>query len=244
MVIVGDFVKSQTTDAQGRKQGYWKKKDEKTGKLLYEGAFKDDKPVGKFIHYYPGDTARRAVMYYYRDGEIAYANLYHQFTGKLMAQGKYVQEKKDSTWKYFDENGRLLSLENFKKGLKNGKAFVYMDNGEIAEECEYRDDKKHGSYRQYYLDKKLKCEGKYEVGEKQGKFTWYYPEGKIYQVGNYVNGKPEGIFLIFEKDGKLKEKQVFFNGRMLKGKEAEAYEKKLKEEKKNPVPPANNKNKK
>jgi len=219
---------AQVTDAQGRKQGYWKKKDEKTGKILYEGEFKDDKPVGKFIHYYPGDTVRRAVMYYYDGGRIAYANLYHQTTGKIMAQGKYVNEKKDSVWTYYDEGGIMISKETWKEGMKEGKSFVYLDDGQIVEECSYKNDKKHGPYKQYYPDKRIKCEGTYENGEKHSKFTWYYPDGKIYQVGNYINGKPEGVFLIFEKDGKIKEKQVFANGQLLKGKQAEEYEKKLK----------------
>lgn len=220
---------SQTTDAQGRKQGYWKKKDEKTGKLIYEGEFKDDKPTGKFIYYYPNDTTRRAVMYFYRNGEVAYANLYHQTSGRLMAQGKYVKEKKDSVWKYFDESGNLISSENYINGKKEGKAFVYLNEKEIIEETEYKNDLKHGTYKQFYQAGKIKCVGNYESGEKKGKFTWYYPDGKIYQVGNYVKGQPEGVFLIFEKDGKIKEKQVFYKGTLLKGKDAEAYEKKLKE---------------
>jgi antitoxin component YwqK of YwqJK toxin-antitoxin module len=229
---------SQTTDAQGRKQGYWKKKDEKTGKLIYEGEFKDDKPTGKFIYYYPNDTARRAVMFFYHNGEVAYANLYHPTSGRLMAQGKYVNEKKDSIWKYFDEAGKLISTENYINGKKEGKAFVFLNEIEIIEEVVYKNDKKHGPYKQYYQAGKIKCTGHYENGEKQGKFTWYYPNGKIYQVGNYINGQPEGIFLIFEKDGKIKEKQVFFKGTLLKGKDAEAYEKKLKE---NPVLPLHEK---
>ncbi len=39
---------SQTIDANGKKQGYWKKKDDKNNALIYEGMFKDDKPIGLF----------------------------------------------------------------------------------------------------------------------------------------------------------------------------------------------------
>jgi broad specificity phosphatase PhoE len=54
------------------------------------------KPVGNFIHYYPDDTTKRAVTYYKEGGKIAYAKLYHQLTGKLMAQGKYMDELKEN----------------------------------------------------------------------------------------------------------------------------------------------------
>ncbi|MDR3048040.1 MAG: hypothetical protein LBU51_10635, partial [Bacteroidales bacterium] len=42
---------SNVTDAQGRKQGYWKKYQDKM--LLYEGEFKNDVPMGIFKYYYP-----------------------------------------------------------------------------------------------------------------------------------------------------------------------------------------------
>ena len=45
-IFIGSL-SAQTTDAQGRKQGYWKKTDEKTQKLIYEGMFKDDERHGK-----------------------------------------------------------------------------------------------------------------------------------------------------------------------------------------------------
>ena len=57
MISVSVFAQTQT-DASGRKQGYWKKVDEKTKKLIYEGLFKDDKPQGKFKYYYPFDSIK------------------------------------------------------------------------------------------------------------------------------------------------------------------------------------------
>ena len=55
------FFYGQTTDASGKKQGYWKQKDEKTNKLVFEGEFKDDKPIGKFKYYYPNDSVRAII---------------------------------------------------------------------------------------------------------------------------------------------------------------------------------------
>ena len=52
------FLHKTQTDANGKKQGYWKKKDEKTNKLVYEGLFKDDKPQGIFKYYYPFDSVK------------------------------------------------------------------------------------------------------------------------------------------------------------------------------------------
>src|SRR5690606_6083048 len=118
-------VSAQTVDAKGQKQGYWKKKDEKTGKLLYEGEFKDDKPVGKFKYYYPNDSVK-AIITFRSGGPASYARLYHP-TGKRMAEGKYkAPEVKDSVWTYYDETGILLSRETFVNGKREGNSFIYM----------------------------------------------------------------------------------------------------------------------
>jgi len=101
------FPFAQTTDANGKKQGYWKKKDETGNHLLYEGEFKDNKPVGRFKYYYPNDSVR-AIMNFKQEGKVAYAKLFHS-TGKRMGEGKYIQEIKDSVWTYYDESGTLLS---------------------------------------------------------------------------------------------------------------------------------------
>jgi antitoxin component YwqK of YwqJK toxin-antitoxin module len=123
---------AQTLDGTGKKQGYWKKKDEKTGNLLYEGEFKDNKPIGVFKHYYPGDTAKRAVTYYKDGGKIAYTSLYHQRTGKIMAKGKYINELKDSVWNFYDEAGVLISKDVYKLGKKDGKCLVFFAGWQLS----------------------------------------------------------------------------------------------------------------
>ena len=37
---------SQTSSSTVKKQGYWKQKDPKTNKIIFEGEFNDDKPNG------------------------------------------------------------------------------------------------------------------------------------------------------------------------------------------------------
>ncbi len=219
---------AQTIDASGKKQGYWKKKDEKTGKLLYEGEFKDNKPVGTFKHYYPGDTAKRAVTYYKDGGKIAYANLYHQMTGKLMAQGKYIHELKDSVWNFYDDKGVIISKDIYKMGKKEGKSIVYLPDGTVSEEKNYKNDILEGPFVQYFDGKLKKGEGKYVNGKFEGKVTYYYPNGKFAATGIYKNGMKEGVWLYNESDGKLKDKELYRNGIQVKGKEAEEYFKKNK----------------
>ena len=219
---------TQTVDASGKKQGYWKKKDEKTGKLLYEGEFKDNKPVGFFKHYYPGDTAKRAITFYKDGGKIAYASLYHQVTGKLMAKGKYINELKDSVWNFYDETGALISKDNYKLGKKDGKCLVYLPDGKLAEEKTFKNDLPDGPFKQYFDGTLIKAEGKYVNGKMDGKVTYYYPSGKFAATGIYKNGNKEGVWLYNDSNGKPKEKELYRNGVQVTGKEADEYFKKNK----------------
>ncbi|MCU0361631.1 MAG: hypothetical protein MUF75_13140, partial [Bacteroidia bacterium] len=110
LILVCPAFYAQQKDEQGRKQGYWKKTDEKTGKLVYEGRFKDDKPIGIFKYYNTNDSVK-TIIDFKADGKTSYAKYFH-FNGKLAAVGKYSdKETKDSVWAYYDEMGTLISKE-------------------------------------------------------------------------------------------------------------------------------------
>src|SRR5688572_17555325 len=98
-------------DANGKKQGVWKKAYENNAVYRYVGQFKDDKPYGKFVYYYEsGDV--EAVINFSDDGSVGYSKMYHE-SGYMMARGKYVNQQKDSTWVYFDDRGIISYQENY-----------------------------------------------------------------------------------------------------------------------------------
>jgi antitoxin component YwqK of YwqJK toxin-antitoxin module len=210
------------TDANGKKQGYWKKKDEKSNKLIYEGLFKDDKPQGLFKYYYPHDTVR-ALTNFKLDGKMAYSTLFHP-NGKKMASGKYIGEEKDSVWNYFDESGTLISKENYIVGKKDGFHYVYLPNGVVSEERQFKEGKMHGPYKLYYDKNLIKTEGNYINGEMEGKNIFYYPNGVIAAEGTYKKGLKQGVWIYRENNGKVKEKELYKPGGILASqKEAEEY---------------------
>lgn len=220
-LILG-IAKAQTVDASGKKQGYWKKKDEKTNKLVYEGLFKDDKPQGIFKYYYPFDSVK-VIMNFKQDGKIAYSTMFHP-TGKKMAYGKYVNEQKDSVWTYYDDLGVLISRETFSLGKKNGKEYVYFPDGVVSEERNYKMDVQDGSFKLYFDKNVVKGEGTYVNGQMEGKNTYYYPNGIAAATGYYKNGKKTGPWIYRESNGKVKEKELYTKSGELAGKtETDAF---------------------
>jgi antitoxin component YwqK of YwqJK toxin-antitoxin module len=237
------ILNAQTTDASGKKQGYWKKKDEKTTKLVYEGEFKDDKPVGKFKYYYANDSVQ-AIMNFRDGGKIAYAKLFHP-SGKKMAEGKYIKEIKDSTWLFYDESGKLLSKDKYIMGKKDGTSYVYLPDGNLAEERNFKMDVLHGPFKQYFDGKKLKGEGNYVNGNLDGKAAYYFPNGVEVAAGYYKNGVKNGPWIYKTEKGEIKEKEYYKNGQLASKKETDEFFSKAKnKEAGNGQKPANNEPKK
>jgi len=197
------------------------KKDEKTGKIIYEGEFKDDKPVGKFKYYYPNDSVRALV--YFRPAGGAYAKLFHM-GGRRMAEGKYLtKEIKDSVWTYYDEAGILLSREGYKNGKKEGAAYVYFPDGKISEERFFKNDLQEGDFKQYFDDKRVRVKGSYTKGQMHGRVVYYYPNGTEAAAGNYTNGQKSGAWIYKSKEGKITEKELYINGKLADEKETKAF---------------------
>jgi antitoxin component YwqK of YwqJK toxin-antitoxin module len=222
------MLSGQTVDASGKKQGYWKKKDD-AGKLMYEGEFKNDVPVGKFKYYYPNDSLK-ATMSFRKDGKSSYARMFHG-NGKRMAEGKYVgREMKDSVWTYYDETGTLLSREKYKSGLKDGPAFVYFPDGSISEERNYTDDKQHGPFRQYHDSNKLKASGMYRDGKMEGKMTYFFLNGTEASAGFYKNGERNGPWIYRTDKGEVRNRELYKDGKLASKKETEEFFSKTKTE--------------
>ncbi len=216
------------TDEKGLKQGLWIKTDAKTGKKIYEGVFKDDKPQGTFKYYYPGMDSLRTLMQFRQNGAIAYATMFHP-NGKLQAKGKYSGEQKDSVWTYYDEKAKLLSLETYQQGKKNGKSVIFFPDGSISEEKNYKMDVLEGPFKQYYGDKKVKGEGAYANGTFIGKCSFYFPNGVTVATGVYDKGGiKKGVWIYKTIENKIESREIWVNGKQLNEKQTEEYIKKNK----------------
>ena len=78
------------TDANGKKQGHWIKRDEK-GKVIYEGNFVNDKPIGEFKYYWDNSNLK-AHSFYSDNGKVCRAKMFFYDGATLMAEGKYIDQ--------------------------------------------------------------------------------------------------------------------------------------------------------
>jgi antitoxin component YwqK of YwqJK toxin-antitoxin module len=187
-------------DEQGRKQGAWKKYYESNKKLFYEGQFKDNKQVGTFKHYYKNGKLRSVTIY---RGDTARAEVFNK-QGRVIASGKFVNQKKDSIWDYYNNQGHLSQKESYYSGVKTGREQTYYATGQIASEITYINDIENGEFEMYYVNGSIENKGEYLDGRYDGDFVYYYDNGKKMFEGEYVRGLKNGHWVYFYSNGKIK----------------------------------------
>lgn len=216
------------TDEKGFKQGPWEKKDSR-GNLLYRGTFSDNKPVGEFT-YYDSTGKVKAVTVFSEKGMKAYTRLFER--GFKVSEGIYVNEKKDSLWKYFNNDSVVIAEENYVNGVPDGVWKTYYANGSLYEEMPYVKGVKEGTWLQYFYDGPVKTKATYKDGLLEGLATFYHPNGRVFISGPYVHNMKDGTWMHMDDKGVAIKREIWSSGFLVAEEFYDkAAEKMMKEEK-------------
>lgn len=203
-------------DSLGRKQGAWRKIDQ-AGRVVYTGQFRDNQPIGKFLYYNAKGGLDREM--FFRSSTVTYVILYWE-NNKKQAEGIYINQQKDSIWRFYDGNAQLISEDQYKAGKRNGFSKVYYSGTkQIFEQRNYLNDLQDGPWIQYYANGQKKAEGTYKNDNPIGRAVWYFEDGRINIMGNYANGLKDGTWIFNKPDGTLRAKQVWKAGKIISGEE-------------------------
>ncbi|MBL8001506.1 MAG: hypothetical protein JNL05_06050 [Flavobacteriales bacterium] len=202
------------TDAKGLKQGRWARTWAESSQLRYEGQFKDDRPVGRFT-YFSTKGKVESIVDHYPDGKASHARHFHP-NGKLMAEGRYVGQDKDSTWLFYDVEGRKRSMEQWVAGKKQGEQFLYFADGKVAEKSTWAKGVQQGPFEQFFDNGQVKHRATYQQGEPEGVVTYFFPSGKKEIEGRMVNGDRDGTWYYFNEDGTVQIQVLYKQGAYVK----------------------------
>jgi len=206
------------------------------GRLESETCYEDDLRHGK--HYYYGSSG---ISY---DGGGSYVD--EPYT----KEGYYINDKRHGEWKIFQgfpwsakfDKNKVISIENFENGKRDGPLISYYRNGKKSQDGLYKDDKAYGLWTYYSPDGKESSEliykdGKqdgllidwYENGQKKlerpfkdgkqdGLFTYWYKNGLKERQGKLKDGKRDGLWTNWHNDGVKKEEEIFKNDEKISSK--------------------------
>lgn len=189
------FSQINQTDANGMRQGIWQKK-QTNGRLIYEGQFKNDKPVGEWKRYHPGGQLKAVITY---KGDTAFTQLYDVWRKKV-AEGNFVNRKKEGVWKIYKEN-RLVADEEYKLGLKYGTSHRYYDTGEVMEEKQWVNNQEEGNYQVFYKSGQPYMQCKMKLGLRNGLFVVTSENGTQELIGEYKNNLRHGEWKYYNSKG-------------------------------------------
>lgn len=209
-VFSQDTVFNQT-DAKGLKQGIWKKYYP-SGKLMYQGNFKDNKPTGEMRRYYDSGVIK-ALFLYNEKGDYSSATLYYE-DGTPASKGYYSNSERDSIWEFYSYySKKLKSKERYVKGKREGFAYQYFDHGGIAEKIMWKNNMKHGIWEQYFEDGTLRLKSNYTASKLNGDFVVYQGRNNILVKGKYKDNLPEGLWTFYNENGVVSENIKYVNGK-------------------------------
>lgn len=222
------FFGQNITDELGRKQGVWVKYWDKAETVpQYKGEFVNGIPVGQFWYYYPGGGVRAIIEHL--NVNQAYVTFYFE-NEEVMSEGMYLDQKRDSTWVNYNQQGLTVSMEKFRKGKLNGKKLTFylqnqIERGEVKvlSETHYKDSLKSGLYRELFSSGNVRLSGQYYLDNPSGVWRKFDMNGMCIQSFQYKNGLKHGWVINYNELQEIIHSELYKNGVLLKGKVKTAY---------------------
>ncbi|MGI6718379.1 MAG: toxin-antitoxin system YwqK family antitoxin [Bacteroidales bacterium] len=152
------------------------------------------------------------IRIYNNDMSLMYVKLFDKNRRTILAEGKYLNQQKDSVWNIYSVGDFILNRIEYKNDKKNGLEYTFYPNGEVAEIKEWKDDVQHGVWKQYFMGGVLKTDATYFNGSLEGKITYYHHNSKPLLGGVYQNGLREGKWIYFDEEGNIVKEENYKDG--------------------------------
>lgn len=205
------YAQVNQTDNNGLRQGLWKKQ-QPNGRIIYEGNFKDGKPVGEWKRYHQNGQLKAQIKYS-EVSDSAFTILF-DVLGKKVAEGVYMNQKKEGNWIYFSTN-RKVSEEYHKNNLKHGISKTYYDSGELMEKIDWVQGKQQGSYQIFYKNGNPYMQCKMKNDKRHGLCLILTQKGKMEMEANYKSNLRHGEWKYYNEQGKISYTLHYNEGELL-----------------------------
>ena len=131
--------------------------------LATEKRFRNDKPHGAWVYYFPGSKTPKQKEVY-ADGKLHGLRMTYYPSGKPKSEEIFKFNMLAGPSKTWFENGNPETLTEFRNNRRHGAFSAWHDNNVLKEEGQFAADKKHGIWKQYDAGGKLINTTTYRAG--------------------------------------------------------------------------------
>jgi len=108
-----------------------------------------------------------------------YLIYYDEVKINLAIKGRIVNQKRDSIWIWYYENGMKKREATYEKGTPSGKLKEFYSNGNPKRSCIMKDGFPHGMYTEWYEGGLKKEEGEFIDGSRSGNWKFWDSNGNL-----------------------------------------------------------------
>ena len=159
-------------------------------------------------------------MQFYPGSERCFVKMFAS-DGKLRAEGVYEGQKKDSTWKYLGNDGKVRMTEQYNHGILSGITESYYPSGNLSRRWVFHSGIKDGPWIQWFEKGDTMLVANYVEGMLHGNYFTYYQNGKDQISGAYYQDEKDGDWHYYAEDGSLVSVISYDKGTVLNPEELE-----------------------
>ena len=89
-----------------------------------------------------------------------------------------VNGREWNEWRFWDPDGHLKEVADFKAGERDGHVVIYFDNDSVRHDGWIRRGRQDSLMRSYYRNGRLMESGLYKAGVKTGEWNYWYADGR------------------------------------------------------------------
>jgi len=150
--------------------------------------------------------------------------LWEEKTTTGTSKGDFVNDQKDGCWTSYANDGKLIRIENFKLGMRDGIAVEIDTRGYLASETYYVNNLVEGTAKKYFYGTNPSSLIDYVHGKINGKKKIYYENsaGKIMEESEYKDDVKNGLSNYYTITGDPIAEYIYVNN-MLQGVQKSYY---------------------
>ncbi len=117
----------------------------------------------------------------------------HSPKGLVIAQGSLKNNKREGTWREYNNQGMFTTITEYHIGMKHGASVHFGNNNNLMDDETYSKDSLNGPKITYNNGGKIKVTEHYVNGVLDGDKKAYYDNGKVQEESTYINGQRNGM---------------------------------------------------